>query len=160
MPDAPRPTSIQGTRRDTTHEAREIDARIMADNKVWYDANCHCAAVRYRVKIPSLDEHAINICNCSICTKFGYCLVYPMRDEVIFTQGYDTLKAYRFGRKQKDHLFCPTCGSSLLIDFHGPERGQPDTLAMNARLFKDIDLDKAKYRYFDGKHKLEPPYEF
>lgn len=41
---------------------------------------------------------------------------------MIFHSGYDTLKDYRFGRKQFDHKFCPACGSSILIDFHNPEK--------------------------------------
>lgn len=49
-------------------------------------------------------------------------LVYPAPREVVFHSGYDTLKDYRFGKKQFDHKFCPDCGSSILIDFHNPER--------------------------------------
>lgn len=28
-----------------------------------------------------------------------------------------------------------------------------------ARMFRDLDLDKAEYMYFDGKNKLDPPYQ-
>jgi hypothetical protein len=83
-----------------------------------YPANCHCGAVRYTVLIPSLEEHLVNICNCSICTHNGYLLVYPQRREVIFHSGYDHLRSYFFGTKTRTHKFCPTCGSSILIDFN------------------------------------------
>ena len=31
--------------------------------------------------------------------------------------------------------------------------------ALKVRMIKDIQLDKLKYRYFDGMAKLDPPYE-
>lgn len=30
---------------------------------------------------------------------------------------------------------------------------------VKVRMIKDIQLDKLKYRYFDGMTKLDPPYE-
>ena len=96
------------------------------DGKLWYEANCHCGAVKYKVKLPNLETHLVTSCNCSICTKNGYFNVYPSPDEVIWHSGYDTLKDYRFGKKKLDHKFCPSCGSSILIDFH-----LPDKLAVN-----------------------------
>lgn len=81
-------------------------------------------------------------------------LVYPAPREVVFHSGYDTLKDYRFGKKQFDHKFCPDCGSSILIDFHNPER-----LAVNARMIKDIDMEKLSMKTFDKRHKLEPEYK-
>jgi hypothetical protein len=83
-----------------------------------YPANCHCGDVRYTVLIPSLEEHLVNICNCSICTHNGYLLVYPKQREVIFHSGFDHLRSYFFGTKTREHKFCPTCGSSILIDFN------------------------------------------
>lgn len=94
------------------------------DEKIWYDANCHCGNVRYKLKLEILDRPTtqVNSCNCSICTKNGYMLVYPSPKEVVWHSGYDSLKDYRFGRKQLDHKFCPNCASSILIDFHNPEK--------------------------------------
>ena len=95
---------------------------------VSYPANCHCGAVRYTVPIPSLEEHLVNMCNCSICTHNGYLLVYPPHQKVIFHSGYDHLRLYFFGTKTRAHKFCPTCGSSILIDFSGTGR---DDIAIN-----------------------------
>ena len=92
------------------------------EEKVWYEANCHCGSVKYKIKLPNLNTHQVNSCNCSICTKNGYMLVYPAPSEVVWHTGYDLLKDYRFGRKKLDHKFCPNCGSSILIDFHNPEK--------------------------------------
>jgi len=122
-----------------------------------YPANCHCGAVRYTVKIRALADHDIVNCNCSICTRNGYLLVYPKRENVIFHTGFEQLHSYNFGSKKRPHKFCPTCGSSILIDFKRVE-GWSDKLAINVRMIRDTDFTKFKYRYFDGKTKLGPEY--
>ena len=102
-----------------------------------YPANCHCGAVRYNVRIPSLTDHTVNKCNCSICTRNGYLLVYPEQKMVIFHTGYDHLHSYTFGAKRRTHKFCPTCGSSVLIDFNGIYEGK-DTLGINVSIYQFI----------------------
>ena len=92
--------------------------------KVSYDAKCHCGAVTYTVKIPSLEKLEVTLCNCSICTSHGYLLVYPDAEDVVFHSGYDQLKSYSFGRQMVDHRFCPTCGSSVLVKFKDPENSK------------------------------------
>jgi len=84
-----------------------------------YCANCQCGAVTCTFLIPSLADLEVIDCDCSICTHNGYLLVYPDRKEVVFHTGYDHLHSYAFGDKKMTHKFCPTCGSSLMIDFHG-----------------------------------------
>ncbi|SLM39920.1 Mss4-like [Lasallia pustulata] len=116
--------------------------------KVSYEAKCHCGAVTYTVKIPSLAHHPVTLCNCSICSTNGYLLVYPDRKDIDFHSGYDQLKSYSFGRQTADHKFCPTCGSSLLIEIKESESALPP-LAVN-----DIEPDKLNYQRFDGKTKL------
>ncbi|MCJ1390142.1 hypothetical protein MMC18_003000 [Xylographa bjoerkii] len=128
--------------------------------KIWYEANCHCGAVRYKVLAPRLEDFPFKECNCSICTKNGYVNVYPKHAEVVFHQGFDTLKEYRFGSKQKTQKFCPECGSSILIDFNGTLDGEmEDAMAVNVRMFKDIDMRKLKGDHFDGKNIFGPVYE-
>ena len=103
--------------------------------KIWYEASCHCKAVQYKVRIPSLtgsDPLEVNSCNCSICHKHGYLLVYPSRDEVVWSHGYDELKDYRHGPKIKDHKFCDRCGSAILIDWNGFSK-ERDVLGVNVR---------------------------
>jgi len=53
------------------------------DEEIWYEANCHCGNVKYKIKLANLEhsENQVNSCNCSICTKNGYMLVYPSPDE-------------------------------------------------------------------------------
>ena len=84
-----------------------------------YSGNCHCGAVTFAFLVPSLDHVKVGNCDCSICTRNGYLCVYPDRKEVAFHTGYDNLRPYLFGEKKMTHKFCPTCGSSVMIDFHG-----------------------------------------
>ncbi|KAK3622740.1 hypothetical protein LTR56_022033 [Elasticomyces elasticus] len=70
------------------------------------------------------------------------------------------MKAYFFGKKNKPHRFCPECSSSILIDFANSDIvKQREHLAMNASLFKGIDLENAKLDKFNGMAELDPPYE-
>jgi hypothetical protein len=99
--------------------------------KKTYTAQCHCGTVKFTVDIPSLEkgDTKVNRCNCSICTKKGYWLVYPQRQDVVFTQGEDKMKEYFFAGKNKPHRFCGECGVSILIDF-----GRLDNEVMNKLL--------------------------
>jgi hypothetical protein len=87
-----------------------------------YKANCHCGQVKMSVILPNLLTTRVNRCNCSICTRNGYLLVYPKREHVSFLCGEDKLSAYRFGNRRKPHMFCPTCGTSMFIDFRESDR--------------------------------------
>jgi hypothetical protein len=80
-----------------------------------YDANCHCGAVTFTVKIPTLQNLKVTSCNCSFCTRNGYLMVYPERKNVTFHSGYDNLTSY-FVLHKNLHKFCSTCGSSILAE--------------------------------------------
>lgn len=84
-----------------------------------YAANCHCGLVTYTVTLsPPLEQgHTVVRCNCSVCTRLGYALVYPSRADVVFHTGWDEMNNYRCGRKVFDNKFCGYCGTSILIDF-------------------------------------------
>src|ERR1700685_2822720 len=111
-----------------------------SSNLTPYNANCHCGKVTYTVHIPSLAINEVSSCNCSICTRNGYLLVYPPRKEVIFHTGYDHLSSYAFGHKRVSHKFCPTCGNSVMIDLLSmPGPMGPDQLAINVRI-TDIQM--------------------
>jgi hypothetical protein len=79
-----------------------------------YKGSCHCGAVSFTTKIPSLVDHEVASDNCSICMRNGYLLVYPDLKNVDFHSGRDHLRSYYFfGSKRVAHNFCPTCGSSV-----------------------------------------------
>jgi hypothetical protein len=54
--------------------------------KQWQLANCHCGTIQYRVLIPPLtgvsDPHKVTNCNCHLCTRNGYLVVFPTREEI------------------------------------------------------------------------------
>lgn len=96
----------------------EMTPELKVTSEVPYRASCHCGTVAYTVQLPQpLETYKVNKCNCSICTKNGYLLVYPLRTSVVFHRGWNNLKEYFFGNKIKPHKFCTACGSSILIDF-------------------------------------------
>jgi len=98
-----------------------------------YKAQCHCARTKFTVALPPLEtgQTKANKCNCSICTKNGYVLVYPLRTDVEFLAGEEELSAYVFGKKGKPHRFCAGCGTSILIDFGRVEGEDRKHLAVN-----------------------------
>lgn len=60
-----------------------------------YKASCHCGAFAYSVKTTSLDLESTEVvrCNCSICMRNGYLLIYVPNDDVTFTSGqFEDLK--------------------------------------------------------------------
>ncbi|KAF2035721.1 hypothetical protein EK21DRAFT_53298, partial [Setomelanomma holmii] len=122
-----------------------------------YPATCHCGLVRLSVILsPPLPRHPIGSCDCSICLKNGYLLVYPTRDKVVFISGEESLKTYTFGSQRNLHRFCIECGSSVYFDPQlgtlGDE-GDPDLLGVNVRMFRGISLDGLNIYSFDGYSK-------
>ncbi|KAJ7827626.1 Mss4-like protein [Mycena olivaceomarginata] len=125
---------------------------------VEYRGNCHCGAFKFKVKAPEL-KAAIE-CTCSICSKNGYLLALPDRDQFTVVEGDEntTLKTYLFGKKMVAHKFCPTCGTSVMrarlphSTVPGPE------MAINIRTLEDVDFDSLVLNVLDGAI-LEPPYQ-
>ncbi|KAK2766877.1 hypothetical protein FQN54_006191 [Arachnomyces sp. PD_36] len=138
-----------------------------------YHASCHCRRIRLTIHLPPLESLTINTCNCSICTKNGYLVAYPLEGDVVVEscgegEGNEEMGMgngmgeYRFGERRKPHWFCRECGTSMMVGFGESgfveERG---LVAVNIRTFDGIEdvLDKLTYRKVDGKHNLNPPYK-
>ncbi|KPM38464.1 hypothetical protein AK830_g8097 [Neonectria ditissima] len=120
-----------------------------------YEAGCHCGFISLSVTLsPPFPEHVVNQCNCSICRRAGYLLVYPSYEQVQWHHDSDKRVArYQFNTKTRDHMFCPNCGVSIGIDFNHED---PKNYGISLRQFNDVDLDSVKYKQFDGAHRLEP----
>lgn len=60
-------------------------------------------------------------CNCSICTRNGYLLIYPLKADVIWQpdDSEQKLRKYFAATKRFPHLFCGECGSSIGCDLSG-----------------------------------------
>ena len=92
------------------------------DARSVHKANCHCGAVRFTVTLsPPLPEYPVMNCNCSICSRNGYLLVYPHPNDFTLEKGEEVLKDHRFNTKQARHRFCGQCGSSCFIQLPDPD---------------------------------------
>ncbi|KAF2708298.1 hypothetical protein K504DRAFT_381442 [Pleomassaria siparia CBS 279.74] len=117
-------------------------------NSQTYEAICHCGAMQYSVTLsPPLTEQKVVSCNCSICARNGYLLVYPYRENFNLKSGEDVLGSYSFGRKRIMHKFCSRCGSAVFFD---PKLESPDILGVNVRMFKDVNLNELELNHIDG----------
>ncbi|KAL4902714.1 hypothetical protein BDW74DRAFT_180416 [Aspergillus multicolor] len=113
-----------------------------------YRGNCHCGTVKFSFKLSALlEELEVVSCNCSICTKNGYLMVYPKASDTKRDHEEDAVKEYRFASKQFPHYFCVTCGTSVYAK--GPEGS--DIMAVNARTLEGIDVEKLKLKKVDGR---------
>ncbi|KAL4867656.1 hypothetical protein BDV12DRAFT_171079 [Aspergillus spectabilis] len=113
-----------------------------------YQGTCHCGNVKFSFTMPApIEEQEVVKCNCSICTKNGYLMIYPKTSDTNFHHPGDAVQAYRFASKRYPHYFCITCGSSLYAK--GPEGS--NMLAVNARTVEGLDIDKLKLKPMDGR---------
>ncbi|KAH6618809.1 Mss4-like protein [Boeremia exigua] len=122
-----------------------------------YAASCHCGIVSYTVDLsPPLSEWKVVSCNCSICQRNGYYLVYPSREQLHITSGEDVLKSYAFGPKKNLHKFCGQCGSSVFFDPRMKEFGEGgglDLLGINVRMFHDVSLEELSVGHIENRSK-------
>ena len=104
----------------------------------FYPASCHCGTVTYTVTLsPPLPEWKVVSCNCSICQRNAYYLVYPSREQLRINSGEEALRSYSFGPKKNLHMFCGKCGSSVFFDprmKEFDEGGGLDVLGVNVSL--------------------------
>ncbi|KAF4507637.1 hypothetical protein G6O67_004114 [Ophiocordyceps sinensis] len=126
-------------------------------NNVWYPCSCHCGATSFKIlheplESPSSKPAPVIKCNCSMCVKTGYLLIYAFRHQIEYTSGWDELRSYRFASKTWDHKFCGACGTSVGIDFRGLHPlAAGDIIAINARLLQGVDIDKLNLRPVNGR---------
>ncbi|KAF2153444.1 hypothetical protein K461DRAFT_321097 [Myriangium duriaei CBS 260.36] len=122
-----------------------------------YDGHCHCHAVHFRAAFPhpihasssspEAELQEVFRCNCSICERNGYLLIYPREEDLEVTAGKDKLKEYRCHSKTRPHLFCSECGSSVMI-----EQKPWKQFAVNLRMLDGVELEKLKFTELDGKN--------
>jgi hypothetical protein len=57
-----------------------------------YKASCHCGAVKFSFTLETpLEESEVAKCNCSMCSRNGYLLVYPKGSDVVFDHAEDAV---------------------------------------------------------------------
>lgn len=109
------------------------------------EANCHCGAVRLRIRRrPSV----VTECNCSICRRYGAQWAYYTRKSVSVECAPGAMAAYLWGDRTIEFLHCTTCGC---VTHYESIRKTPDSrLALNARMLPAVALEGVRVRQFDG----------
>lgn len=73
-----------------------------------YSGRCHCGAVQFETDV-DLDAGTLR-CNCSICAKTRFWLVFVPAERFRLLTGDEKLADYRFGAQRIRHRFCTVCG--------------------------------------------------
>ncbi|NJL65037.1 MAG: GFA family protein [Methylacidiphilales bacterium] len=112
---------------------------------VKYEGGCHCGAVRFRVEV---ENHKVDDCNCSICSKKGFLHLIVKREKFTLLQGEDILQTYTFNTGIAQHKFCSICG---IHSFYIP-RSHPDCIDVNVRCLDGDVISNFEIVRFDGKN--------
>lgn len=93
------------------------------DKSATYIGHCHCGAVQYKATIspplyasatPADGQYEVVNCDCSICERNGYLLVYPFQKDIEWIgDSQEHMKKYYMANKVCPHFFCENCGSSI-----------------------------------------------
>ena len=111
----------------------------------WFEGECHCRAVRFRVRVR---EFAAIDCNCSICTKKGFLHLIVPPEDFELVAGEDALALYTFNTGVAKHRFCKTCG---IHPFYTP-RSHPDQVDVNVRCLARDVFERFAVTPFDGQN--------
>ena len=114
--------------------------------------SCHCKATVFEV---SEAPASVTRCTCSICSKKGALWAYYDPAKVKL-EVQSTTACYRWQTKIIRHNFCPHCGCTTHNETPDWSTGEPNfekmSIAINARLFDDFDLDSIEVVTIDGKN--------
>ncbi|RMZ05838.1 hypothetical protein D0862_04809 [Hortaea werneckii] len=138
-----------------------------------YDLHCHCAAVRYKIRIspPLYTEHAEGkqqcvavACECSYCMRNGYWGVHPLKEDIEWTHGKEHIKLYAHGGTEGKNPFwlCDVCGCVLGTDATAimEALGMKEIrCTVNVKMLKDFDPEKIKVRKFEMPKCMPPKYQ-
>lgn len=112
-----------------------------------YKGSCHCGQVKFIVKGELLEALS---CNCSICQKKGSLLWFlPSSQVTVSFESSDLLANYTFNKHVINHHFCKICGIHPYAQ--GTDAKGNAIFAINVRCIDDMDLEKIKINYFDGR---------
>ena len=114
-----------------------------------YLGGCHCKAVQYEV---TTDLAQTFTCNCSHCEAKGFILAFVPSAQFTLLSGEDILTEYRFNKKKIAHLFCKACGVQSFG--RGADEAGNETVMINVRCLKGVDLSTLQSGTFDGKNMM------
>lgn len=130
----------------TSIKGRTDAAVLSAAPDVVHRGGCHCGAVAFEVRAPSVIE--VLECNCSVCVKTGYLHLIVDKAKFQLIRGADRLLEYRFNTNQAQHLFCRQCG---IKSFYVP-RSHPEGLSVHARCLEPGTVTQLILRPYDGRN--------
>lgn len=111
-----------------------------------YAGSCHCGAIRFTFRGPSIDRGLR--CNCSLCRRKGAVMsaftVAPEDMEMVVEPG--VLATYEFGSTVAKHHFCARCG---IYPFHQTLR-KPGHYRINLGCVDNVDSTALPFDLFDG----------
>ena len=124
--------------------ALELSMMSSVDDPKTYEGQCHCGAVRFRLRTERITAGVR--CNCSICVRKGAVMSakYFGPEEVLEISGTEHLAAYRCGDRMMDHVFCRTCG---IYPFHEWE----GTYRVNLGCIEGLDVYGLEIGLIDGR---------
>ncbi|KAH8601541.1 Mss4-like protein [Bisporella sp. PMI_857] len=130
----------------TTFPSLELTSDDTNQGLTLYHGNCHCKAVTYTVKTKPFPDNKVMSCNCSLCSRNSDLWIYPKKSEVALS-GAENLTDYVFLHEDSLHSFCKTCGVSVVVKVTSGD----DIMPINVRTVDNIDVDKLKLKFYDGK---------
>ena len=117
---------------------------VTAALKLVHHGGCHCGAVRFEFRAPSVIS--VIDCNCSVCAKSGFLHLIVDADDFDLTDGENMLISYTFNTQTARHLFCTRCG---IKSFYIP-RSHPQGYSVNARCVDRGSITRMDIEPFDG----------
>lgn len=111
-----------------------------------YTGSCHCGKVRFEV---AADLGRVISCNCSICSRAGYLLMFVSEEQFSLQSGEDALNDYQFNKQHIHHLFCGTCGIRSFGRGAGPDGKM--MYAVNVRCLDGVDVEALSVERVDGR---------
>lgn len=105
----------------------------MSTQQIEMEGACHCATVRFRVKLAD-GLNTARRCNCSFCAMRGAVAVSANLAEISIFQGEDALTLYQFNTNTAKHYFCSKCG----IYTHHQRRSNPHQYGVNVACLSGI----------------------
>ncbi|KAF4333072.1 glutathione-dependent formaldehyde-activating enzyme [Fusarium beomiforme] len=115
---------------------------------ITYRGSCHCGAFVFEIGIPEIKS--VIVCNCSICTKKGYLLLFPggLDDLKIVKGSIEDLTNYTFSKGKLHHKFCPQCGTAIMATM---PNGLPSlNFGLNVRSIQGLDTWSLARQPIDG----------
>ncbi len=110
-----------------------------------YTGSCHCGAVQIKV---DCEPDKVFECNCSICRRAGWKLVFVPADKFELLKGADALRDYQFHKEHIHHKFCTTCGIRPFSHGKGPDGAE--SYSVNVRCLDGFDYLGVPTEHFDG----------